>query len=145
MDDRARLKIMKVGGVILILGIIMFLIMIFVTEISAGTFSPLLFITLLPAATIIAVLVLLISRRSRDVKAGLPVHDEMTQRLKERAGYIAYSITLYFVIVLIWIQFLLEDVETISIEPRFVLYGTLFFMLGVFSISWLLIKRRGLK
>jgi len=145
MDDSARLKTMKIGGGILILGITMFLVFIFVTEISAGTFSPLLFVTLLPAAAIIAVLLLMISRRSRDVMAGLPVHDEMTQRLKERAGYIAYSITLYFVLVLIWIQFLVEEVETISIEPRFVLYGTLFFMLGVFSISWLLIKRRGLK
>ena len=143
MNDRARLKLMKIGGAIFILGIIMFLIMIFVAEISAGTFSPLLFTTLLPAAAIIAVLVIMIGKRSRDVKKGLPVHDEMTQRLKERAGYIAYSITLYFMLALLWVDFLVEDMEAFGLEPRFIVYGTLFFMLAVFSISWLMLKRRG--
>ena len=123
----------------------MFLIMIFVNEISAGTFSPTLFVILLPAAGIVAILLIIISKRSREVKSGLPIQDEMTKRLKERAGYMAYSITLYFILALIWINFLIEDMETITIEPRFIIYGTLFFMVGVFGISWFIIKRRGIK
>jgi len=93
--------------------------------------------------TLVAVLVIMIGKRSRDVKKGLPVHDEMTQRLKERAGYIAYSITLYFMLALLWVDFLVEDMEAFGLEPRFIVYGTLFFMLAVFSISWLMLKRRG--
>ena len=145
MDDRVKLKLMKIIGGIFILAIIMFLVYVFVSEISAGTYSPSLLITLAPAAIIIAVLIIMISKRSRDVKKGLPVQDEMTQRLKERAGYIAYSITLYFILVLMWVNFLTDDMEAINLEPRFIIFGTLFFMLGVFSISWFMLKRRGIK
>lgn len=145
MDDRTKLKLMKIFGGIFILIIILFLAHIFITEMSAGTYSPALLITLVPAAAIIAVLVIMIGKRSRDVKSGLPVQDEMTQRLKERAGYIAYSITLYFILVLMWINFLTEDIESINLEPRFIIYGTLFFMLAVFGFSWLIIKRKGIK
>ena len=145
MNDKAKLKLMKIVGGIFILAIIMFLVYVFVFEISAGTYSPALLITLAPAAAIIAVMVIMISKRSRDVKSGLPVQDEMTQRLKERAGYMAYSITLYFILVLMWVNFLIEDIETINIEPRFIIYGTMFFMVAVFGFSWLIIKRKGIK
>jgi hypothetical protein len=143
MNDKARLKLMKIGGAIFILVIVLFLATIFINEIAAGTFSPLLYVTLMPAVAIIALLVGMIATRSKQVKSGLPIQDEMSKRLKERAGYIAYSITIYFILVLMWINFLIEDMETITIEPRFIIYGMLFFMLGVFSVSWLILKRRG--
>jgi ABC-type transport system involved in multi-copper enzyme maturation permease subunit len=145
MNDKQKLKLMKVGGVILTFLIILILSSIFINEISSGTFSPLLYVTLMPAVAIIALLIGMIVKRSKEVKAGLPLHDEMSQRLKERAGYIAYSITIYFILVLMWINFLIEDIETINLEPRFIIYGMLFFMLAVFGISWLIIKRKGIK
>jgi peptidoglycan/LPS O-acetylase OafA/YrhL len=145
MNDKTKLKLMKIFGAIFILIIVLILATIFINELATGTYSPLLLITVLPAVAIIAVLLLMISKRSKDVKSGLPVKDEMTQRIKERAGYIAYSLTIYFILVLMWIQFLIEDYETITIEPRFIIYGTLFFMLGVFGLTWMILSRRGIK
>ena len=98
MNEEKKLSMMKIIGGLFVAGIIIFITTIIVIEISSGTFTIWLIIIVIPAILIILTLYLLIKRQSEGVKSGLPLDDEMSMRMKERAGYNTYLITMYFVL-----------------------------------------------
>ena len=135
---------MKLIGGLFVLGIIGFLVAIFAVEISSGTFSISLFIILVPAIFIIATLIILVKRQSAGVASGLPLDDEMSKRVKERAGYLTYLITLYFVLGLMWYNlFIVEKLNTPEIPMNILIYGILFFMFIVFGLNWAILNKTG--
>ncbi len=143
MDDKKRLQGMKVFGVLLVTFIVAFLAYVFVSESQAG-FDPMLLVLLLPAVAIITVLLLNISRLSKGVRSGLPLKDEMSERIKERAGYLTLMVTLYFVLGLMFYHgFLVEDYGFPGLVVRHAMMVTLIFMLGSFGLIWLVLNRKG--
>lgn len=146
MRDKTRLKFMKLFGATLIAVIVVFLAILFTVETNENGFNPALLITLIPAAIIIIMLLLMIKRLSRGVKTGLPIDDEMSQRIKERAGYLTCMVTIYFVLGLMFYHgFLVEDYGFPGLVVRHAMMVTLFFMIGMFGLIWWIISRRGVK
>jgi hypothetical protein len=144
MNDEKKLSIMKIIGGLFIAGIIIFIATIFVIEISSGTFTIWLFILVIPAILIILTLLLLIRRQSEGVKSGLPLDDEMSMRIKERAGYNTYLITMYFVLGLLWYNiFSVENFGVPEIPMNYIIFGILFFMFIMFSLNWIVLNRKG--
>jgi hypothetical protein len=146
MNDRTRLKFMKLFGVTLIAIIIVFVIGIFIFETGESGFDPALLLILAPAALIIIMLVVLIKKMSKGVKSGLPIDDELSQRIKERAGYLTCMLTIYFVLALMFYHgFLVEDFGFPGLVVRHAMMVTLFFMIGAFAGIWFILNRRGVK
>ena len=146
MKDKARLFWMKLFGATLVAGIIVFLAYVFVTETMESGFSPVLLLTLVPAAAIILILVATVKRLSKGVKSGLPVDDELSQRLKERAGYLTCLATLYFVLALMFYHgFLVEDFGFPGLVVRHAMVVVLIFMIAAFAAIWYVLNRRGIK
>ena len=101
---------------------------------------------MIPAAAIIIILVATTRRLSRGVRSGLPMQDEMSQRIKERAGYLTSMASIYFVLGLMFYHgFLVEDYGFPGLVVRHAMMVTLMFMLAVFGLAWLLLSRRGIK
>jgi hypothetical protein len=143
MDDKGRLRFMKVFGVALVAFIILIIVSIFITESQAG-FSPTLLIILLPAAAIIITLLLNVKNLSRGVKSGLPLRDEMSERIKERAGYLSLMATLYFVLGLMFYHgILVEDYGFPGLVVRHAMIVVLIFIIGSFGLIWFIMNRRG--
>ncbi len=83
--------------------------------------------------------ILLAMRRSRELKMGLPVEDELSRRIMNRAGSITFFISL-----LIWLILLYIEVhEVIDIEARFLFSYGLIAVCFVFLISWTAINFGG--
>ncbi len=143
MEDKKRLRFMKVFGAVLVTFIVAFLAYVFMIE-SASGFDPMLLIILLPAAAIIITLMLNISRLGAGVRSGLPLRDEMSDKIKNRAGYLSLMATLYFVLGLMFYHgFLVEDYGFPGLVVRHAMMVTLIFMLCSFGLIWLILNRRG--
>lgn len=146
MNDKKRLRFMKVFGIALITVMILFLAFVFITESRESGFSPVLLITLVPAAGIIFILLANLHMLSRGVKSGLPVNDELSNRVKERAGYMTCMITIYFVLAMMFYHgFLVEDFGFPGLVVRHAMMVVMIFMITVFGIVWYVLNRRGIK
>jgi hypothetical protein len=145
MDDNNKFLIMKLFGGILVIGIILILISIFIVEISAGTFNLTLLIILLPAILIIAILIFRINQIGEGVKSGVPLDDELSTRIKERAGYYTYISTMYFVLGLMWYNiFIVEYITVPQIPMNYLIFGILIFMVIAFALTSMILNRKGL-
>ena len=146
MKDKTRLSFMKLFGATLIAGILVFLAVLFVTEYRQNGFDPVLLLTLVPAAAIILILLANIKRLSVGVKSGLPIDDELSQRLKERSGYLTCLITIYFALGMMFYHgFLVEDFGFPGLVVRHAMMVLLVFILATWGIVWYIVKRRGVK
>ena len=100
---------------------------------------------MLPAILIILVLLLRIKIQSEGVKSGLPMDDELSKRMKERAGYLTYLITIYFVLGLMWYNlFFVEQFNVPELPMNLLIFGILFFMFIVYTANWVIINRTGI-
>lgn len=141
MNDKKRLRFMKVFGVVLVTFIVLFLSYVFMIE-SADGLDPMLLIILLPAAAIIIVLLLKLSWLSKGVKSGLPLNDEMSESIKNRAGYLAFMVTLYFVLGMMFYHgFLVEDYGFPGLVVRHAMMVVLIFMMGAFGLIWFFMSK----
>jgi len=145
MKDKTKLLVMKTAGALFVAGIILFLAMITLDEIGSGTLTPMFAIVFLPAIAIIAILVIMIKQQSKGVKKGLPMHDEMSTRIKHSAGYYSYIITIYFLLAVMWYHMLIEELSLPPILPEHIAFSTMAFMFAIFCVAYLIIKRRGIK
>jgi hypothetical protein len=146
MKDETRLLFMKVFGTILVALMVVFLAGLFIFESGESGLDPALLVTLVPAAAIIIVLVATMSRLGRGVKSGLPIQDEMSQRIKERSGYLTLMASIYFVMGLMFYHgFLVEDYGFPGMVVRHAMLVTLIFILAVFGLIWLVLSRRGIR
>ncbi len=145
MKDKTMLLLIKTGGAILVAGIMLFLISITLFEMNQCTLTPLFAAVFLPAIAIVAVLVIMIKKQSRGIRNGLPMHDELSTRIKHSAGYYSYLITVYFLLAVMWYHFLMDEMPLPQILPEHLAMTTMLFMLVVFGLSYLIIQRRGLK
>lgn len=144
MDDKRKLLFMKLIGGVFTAGIIIFLASIFIVEIASGTFNITLFIILVPAILIIAVLLILIKRQSEGVESGIPIDDEMSKRIKERAGYLTYNISIYFLLALMWYNlFFVDQFNIPQIPMNYLIFGIMFFMFIVYGINWVILNKKG--
>ncbi len=145
MKDKKKLLLTKIGGVILVAAIITFLGYVFVFEASEGLSLMSLFWLLVPAILIIAILILFLKRLSTGLKKGLPLDDEMSKRIKDRAGYLTLMISIWFMIGLMFYYNFMEELGLPAILARHVVVIAMMFMLVVFGIVWFTLSRRGLK
>ena len=145
MKDKKKLLLTKIGGVILVAAIITFLGYVFVFEASEGLSLMSLFWLLVPAILIIAILILFLKRLSTGLKKGLPLDDEMSKRIKDRAGYLTLMISIWFMIGLMFYYNFMEELGLPAKLARHVVVIAMMFMLVVFGIVWFTLSRRGLK
>ena len=145
MKDKTNLKLFKAFGIVLVLGMVLFTAYIMLEEASQGTPTSTFVVALLPAVAIIALMFFMVRQKSRDVKRGLPMHDEMSLRIKHRAGYYSYLLGIYFLLALIWYDFLGEGCTLPEIPGNIVVIMTMIFMFAVFGVSYLIIERNGIR
>jgi hypothetical protein len=143
MKDRTRFTLMKAFGAVLIAGIALFMGYVFVFELGENTSPDTLFWLLAPAVLIIAILVLFLKRMGQGIRKGLPLEDEMSKRIKERAGYLAFMITLWFLIGMMWYEMMSEELGLPLPLARHMPIIVLLFMACVFGLLWFMISRRG--
>jgi hypothetical protein len=145
MKDKTRLLLTKIGGTILVVGIIGFLGSVLMFEAGEGLSLMSLIWLIIPAVLIIAILIMLLRRLSTNVKKGLPIDDEMSRRVKERTGYLAFMVTIWFMIGFMFYNSFVEEWSLPIIPTRYIFIITMAFMLLVFGVIWLILSRRGIK
>ena len=142
-QDKLRLKLLWIFFAILILGLASFLITIFVTE-GVPTKLDTWFWLLLPAVLVVLIAALMVRRTSSGVKSGFPLKDERSEKLKEKAGYKAFLVSMYFVLVLMWYQFFVNELGLPPLpEAGYLILGILFAMFIIFALFWLHYDRKG--
>lgn len=78
-------------------------------------------------------------RRLRDQKAGIPVDDELSRRMKEKAAALSFVVSLYM-----WLGILLICVSATR-EAILPILAGLAGMGGVFLVNWSLVSHRGVE
>jgi len=68
----------------------------------------------------------------------------MSTRIKERAGYLTYNITIYFLLGLMWYNlFFVDQFNIPEIPMKLLIFGIMFFMFSIFCITWLVLNKKG--
>ena len=103
---------------------------------GAGT-AEIIYVIML--AIMIGLGIILAAGRSKDLKAGLPVEDELSRKNLNRAGSVTFFISLF-----IWLIILYLEVHEIMItEAKFLFAFGLIASCFVFLFSWTVINFRG--
>ena len=90
-------------------------------------------------AVLIGLGILLSKKRSRELRSGLPLEDEMSKMQLRKAGSITFFISL-----IIWLAMLFINVHDImNIEVRFLFAYGLIAICFVFLVSWTIINFGG--
>ena len=96
---------------------------------------------LVPAAilVIMAAIALIVARKKmKDLKSGIPSQDERSRAIRMRAGYLAFYISLYFILGMSFVHAILEDnqVSSLPTSEWLMIYvaamGSIFLVLNVY-------------
>ena len=103
-----KIKALLISSILITLTILVFIVVVRGPELFGGLE---LFILILIIILGIVVLVNAL-RKERDIKAGLPVDDELSTRIKYKAGYYAYLTSMYMWLFIFLLKDNFPDVET---------------------------------
>lgn len=138
MNEMFRYVLMVVMGVAVVLGMAVFS---FTAWMEGDVLSAIIFgaITLAVAAFMA---ILLLKEKDR-VKAGLPMYDERTNRVKQKAGYYAFLATLYFNLGVMWVnEHAMDHYGFESIRVNTAMMASMAAMTVFFAIGWFYFGRR---
>ena len=142
--EKRRLMMMYAGGASFVLLLAAFLGSIMIKESAAGALDAVsaLIITI-PFIGIVAFMIMFLNRQRNAVNSGLPLRDERTEKADNRSGRYTTMATTYFLLALMWYQFLTEDLGYPQIEARHLIYLILFFVLISFTAFKMYFGRKG--
>ncbi len=111
MDEKARFR----AFVVVIVAVVAVGAVYIVASVATGAEVAWTFVALAIQVSLAIVLVAVVLRKRRELKAGFPGEDERSRPIRWRAGYWAYFISLYFLFFMSMIQVLLEDHAVLSL------------------------------
>ena len=141
--ERKKMKIMKISAGVFAALIVAFWLMILYTEAGYGPLNPLFFVTLLPLAGIIGLLVFVLRRQGEAVKSGMPLRDERSERIENRAGRYAMMGTVWFLLAMAFYQMFMEELGLPDIPVRYFIWIVFFVIIGLFAGFKLYFSRKG--
>jgi hypothetical protein len=133
MKERNRMKMMKISAGIFGALVIAFWLFILYVEMGYGPLSPLFFFTLIPLIVIITLLVFFMKRQDNAVKTGMPLRDERSEKIENRAGRYAMIGTLWFLLATAFYQLFMEELGLPEILLRHFIWIAFFVIIGLFA------------
>jgi uncharacterized membrane protein len=137
VKERKKMRMVKIGASTLAALVIMLWLVILSIEMRSGPVSPLFFITLVPLFFIILLLVIVVRRREKAVKSGMPLTDERSARIDNKAGRYTVTVMMWFLLASAFYQLLMEELGLPDILLRHYIWVVFFLMMGVFvGFKW---------
>ena len=131
--EKKRMRMVKTGALAMAVVIIMIWLVIAATEMRAGPLSPLFFVTIVPVFFILLLLVMMVRRRERAVKSGMPLTDERSARIDNKAGRYTVTVMTFFLLEAAIYQMFMEELSLPDVPVRYFIWIVFFLMMGVFS------------
>ena len=120
--DKARIFIMMVIALAVLFSAVLML-----AAAGADNWSPLLWVTVIIVGIQVGVLVWVV-KRSADVKAGFPLHDERSKRVMDKASSRSFYFMIYFLLAIGWVAD--DGIESIGMGPIIAWHATAAGILG---------------
>jgi len=134
MNEEARFRAF-VGIVIAVLALGIVFVIVF-ANVSVDNWATLMSAAILVSMAAIAVIVA--RKKLKELKSGIPSEDERSRAIRMRAGYLAFYISLYFVLGMSFFHAILEDnqVSSLPISEWLMVYvaamGSIFLVLNAY-------------
>jgi uncharacterized membrane protein len=139
VKEKKRMRMVKIGAWAMAAAVIMIWLVIASIEMSYGPLSPLFFLTLVPLFFILLLLVMLVRRHDRAVKSGMPLSDERSARIDNKAGRYTVTVMTFFLLGAAMYQMFMEELSLPDVPVRYFIWVVFFLMMGVFSaFKWYL-------
>jgi len=143
MKEQRKMKMMKISAGIFGALVVAFWLLILYVEMGYGPLNPMFFITLVPLIPILALLVFFIRRQSKAVKSGMPLRDERSEKIENKAGRYSVIGTLWFLLAMAFYQMFMEELGLPEILLRHFIWIVFFVILGLFAGFKLYFGRKG--
>jgi len=143
MKEKKRMLLVKISGAVFLALIILLWLGIVYIELQSGPLNPIFFVTVVPLVIIIAVLVLAVRRQSRAIKSGIPLKDERSSMIENKAGRYTVIATMWFLLAMGFYQMFMEELGLPEILMRHFIWIVFFVMLGLFVVFKLYFGRKG--
>lgn len=137
--DKIHLFVLAALTVTLFGGLGLYVLQIPVGDLGAGE----VFTILLPL-TIVLFMIVFITKRYKDVKAGMPLEDERSKRVMTKAAAVSFYATLYWLLFISWFEepiARLVDLERLDAGQT--VGGAILGMAITFAISWAYYHNKG--
>jgi hypothetical protein len=142
-NPRKKLNLMKISAGVFAALVVAFWLLILYIESGYGPLSPLFFVTLIPLAGILGLLVFIVRRQGLAVRTGMPLRDERSERIENRAGRYAMMGTVWFLLAMAFYQMFMEEMGLPDIPLRYFIWIVFFLILGLFAGFNLYFGRKG--
>jgi uncharacterized membrane protein len=139
MKDKTLLIIQAILLGFIILGIVGFGIGLFMQGdfIQAGAIILVTIIAIALAYTFV------LKKAYKDVGKGIPIQDERSKRMKEKASFCAFNLSLYWILGLMWYNGLFADTFNLNkMESEQAIMYALAGMLILFAVSYIWVSKR---
>jgi hypothetical protein len=145
--EQKKLNLMKISAGVFGTLVVAFWLLILYTEMGyagpGGAISPLFFVTLVPLAGILGLLFFFVKRQGIAVRTGLPLKDERSERIENRAGRYALMGALWFLLGTAFYQMFMEELGLPDILLRHFIWVMFFVIIGLFAGFKLYFGRKG--
>ena len=146
-NPRKRMKVMRISAGMFAALVVAFWLLILYNEVGyagpGGGLDPLFFVTLLPLAGILGLLLVFVRRHEKALKAGMPLRDERSERIDNRAGRYAFTGTVWFLLGAAFYQMFMEELGLPDIALRHFIWIVFFLTMGLFVGFKLYFSRSG--
>ena len=147
VKERKKMTMMKISAGVFATLIVAFWLLILYIEMGyagpGGGIDPLFFVTLLPLAGILGLLLFFVRRRGKAVESGMPLKDERSERIENRAGRYAMMGTVWFLLGMAFYQMFMEELGLPDIPVRYFIWIVFFVIIGLFAGFKLYFSRSG--
>ena len=111
MDEKARFR--RFVGIVITVLVVGALFVIVFANASVDNWATLMSAAIL--VTMAAIAIIVARKKMKELKNGIPSEDERSIAIRMRAGYLAFYISLYFVLGMSFIHAILEDNQVSSL------------------------------
>lgn len=132
-QDKKKLILIAIGTFTMVLGLVPFVYLsIKNNEVNMQMYIPVIIVVL-----ITIFMVIFITKKARDVKKGLPLEDELSKRVINRAAAISFYVTLYWLMAISMFEPLFAKMfNTPNLTASQTTGGGIAGMVVIFMISW---------
>jgi len=141
--EMKRARLVKLGAGTLAAFVIMLWLIIVSIEMRNGPVSPVFFVTLIPLIFIIALLVMVVRRHEKAVRSGMPLTDERTGAIDNKAGRYTVTVMTWFLLAMALYQLFMEELGLPEILLRHFIWVAFFLMMLVFAAFKWHLGRKG--
>ena len=135
-NPRKKMRIMRISAGIFAALVVAFWLIILYIETGyvepGGSINPLFLVTLAPLVGILGLLLFFVRGHEKTLKAGMPLKDERSERIENRAGRYAMTGTVWFLLAMAFYQMFMEELGLPEILLRHFIWIVFFLTMGLF-------------